>query len=238
MRTAPLFGGKCGEEKSECYAKALSHGRRDVLRRCSSLYERCVCAGATYHRAKRAPKSTAITLNPWMNPKRKENGCLENPLRAIAESRKGHLGCRRHQIPPPAVAVCVRRACCLGKCVAWCSRPRWGGLRSLTLRPPEELSAWTCHLQVHRHAAGRPLLLIAGGGDAPHMTRGGLHSLTALARVVLLYTPASHGDGVGGWRGPGARQPLRCPGVNPGQRSGQRCNCPRKGGGAEGTPPE
>ena len=45
-----------------------------------------------------------------------------------------------------AVPVCVGRACCLGKCVAWCSRPRWGGWRSPTLSPPGELSAWTHHL--------------------------------------------------------------------------------------------
>ena len=85
-----------------------------------------------------------------------------------------------------AVPVCVGRACCLGKCVAWCSRPRWGGWRSLTLSPPGELSAWTRHLQVYRHAAGRPLLPMAGGGHAPHTTGGGPHSLIALARVVLL----------------------------------------------------
>ena len=48
-----------------------------------------------------------------------------------------------------AVPVCVGRACCLGKCAAWCSRPRWGGWRSLTLSPPGELSAWTRHLQVY-----------------------------------------------------------------------------------------
>ena len=75
---------------------------------------------------------------------------------------------------------------CLGKCVAWCSRPRWGGWGSLTLSPPGELSAWTRHLQVYRHAAGRPLLPMAGGGQAPHTTWGGPHSLIALARVVLL----------------------------------------------------
>ena len=85
-----------------------------------------------------------------------------------------------------AVPVCVGRACCLGKCVAWCSRPRWGGWRSLTLSPPGELSAWTRHLQVYRHAAGRPLLPMAGGGHVPHRTGGGPHSLIALARVVLL----------------------------------------------------
>ena len=75
---------------------------------------------------------------------------------------------------------------CVGKCVAWCSRPRWGSWGSLTLSPPGELSAWTRHLQVYRHAAGRPLLPMAGGGQAPHMTGGGPHSLIALARVVLL----------------------------------------------------
>ena len=85
-----------------------------------------------------------------------------------------------------AVPVCVGRACCLGKCVAWCSRPRWGGWRSLALSSPGELSAWTRHLQVYRHAAGRPLLPMAGGGHAPHTTGGGPHSLIALARVVLL----------------------------------------------------
>ena len=128
---------------------------------------------------------------------------------------------------------------CVGKCVAWCSRPRWGGWRSLTLSPPGELSAWTRHLQVYRHAAGRPLLPMAGGGHAPHTTGGGLHSLIALARVVLLEAgPAFHGDGAGGWRGPGARRALPCPGVHPGQRSGRRCNCPRKRGDPEGTPPE
>ena len=75
---------------------------------------------------------------------------------------------------------------CVGKCVARCSRPRWGGWGSLTLSPPGELSAWTRHLQVYRHAAGRPLLPMAGGGQAPHTTGGGPHSLIALARVVLL----------------------------------------------------
>ena len=85
-----------------------------------------------------------------------------------------------------AVPVCVGHACCLGKCVAWCSRPRWGGWGSLALRPPGELSAWTRHLQVYRHAAGRPLLPMVGGGHGPHTTRGSPHSLIALARVVLL----------------------------------------------------
>ena len=48
-----------------------------------------------------------------------------------------------------AVPVCVGRACCLGKCVAWCSWPRWGGCGGLTLSPPGELYAWTRHLQVY-----------------------------------------------------------------------------------------
>ena len=85
-----------------------------------------------------------------------------------------------------AVPACVGRPCCLGKCVAWCSRPRWEGWRSLTLSPAGEVSAWTRHLQVYRHAAGRPLLPMAGGGHAPHTTGGGPRSLNSLARVVLL----------------------------------------------------
>ena len=78
--------------------------------------------------------------------------------------------------------LCVR----VGKCVAWCSRPRWGGWGSLTRSPPGESMAWTRQLQVYRHAAGCSLLPSAGGDHAPHTTGGGPHSLIALARVVLL----------------------------------------------------
>ena len=107
-------------------------------------------------------------------------------LKAYRTDDRPHTPRWHTQEGDAAVPVCVGRACCLGKFVAWCSRPRWGGWRSLTLSPPGELSAWTRHLQVYRHAAGRPLLPMAGGGHAPHTTGGGPHSLIALARVVLL----------------------------------------------------